>query len=84
MTQDDAIVIRMTGCPNGCARPYIAEIGFDPQFGARPVKRAIQREVLNALSKSIISGEVHADSVILIDSFEGNIVFRNVEEEAKI
>ena len=63
---------------------YIAKVGFDPQFGARPVKRAIQREVLNALSKSIIASEVHADSVILIDSFESKIVFRNVEEEAKI
>ncbi len=63
---------------------HLAKVGFDPQFGARPVKRAIQREVLNALSKSIISGEVSADSVILIDSFEGDIVFRNIEAEATI
>jgi len=63
---------------------HLAKVGFDPQFGARPVKRAIQREVLNALSKSIISGEVTADSVILIDSFEGDIVFRNIEAEATI
>lgn len=60
---------------------HLAYVGFDPQFGARPVKRAIQREVLNELSKAIISGRVSADSVILIDSFDGKIVFRNVAVE---
>jgi ATP-dependent Clp protease ATP-binding subunit ClpB len=63
---------------------HLAKVGFDPQFGARPVKRAIQREVLNELSKAIISGQVSSDSVILIDSFEGKIVFRNVADEANI
>ena len=63
---------------------HLATVGFDPQFGARPVKRAIQREVLNELSKAIISGQVSSDSVILIDSFEGKIVFRNVAAEASI
>jgi len=63
---------------------HLAKVGFDPQFGARPVKRAIQREVLNELSKAIISGKITADSVILIDSFEDEIVFRNVEAEATI
>lgn len=58
---------------------HIARIGFDPQFGARPVKRVIQREVLNPLSKSIISQEITNDSVILVDEFEGNIVFRNID-----
>ncbi len=57
----------------------IATLGFDPQYGARPVKRVIQREILNELSKSIISGEVQPDSVILIDSFEGKLVFRNID-----
>jgi len=62
----------------------LANIGYDPQFGARPVKRAIQREVLNELSKAIISGTVSSDSVILIDAFDNKIVFRNlIEEEAK-
>ncbi len=56
----------------------LANIGYDPQFGARPVKRAIQREVLNQLSKAIIGGTVTADSVILIDAFDNEIVFRNV------
>ncbi|GGH75086.1 ATP-dependent chaperone ClpB [Phaeocystidibacter marisrubri] len=57
---------------------HIARVGFDPLFGARPVKRVIQREVLNPLSVKIIGEEVTADSVILVDEFEGNIVFRNI------
>ena len=56
---------------------YLAEKGFDPQYGARPVKRVIQKEVLNELSKEILSGKVHTDSIILIDSFESRLVFRN-------
>ena len=56
---------------------YLARKGFDPQFGARPVKRIIQKEVLNKLSKEILSGSVHKDSVILIDAFDDQLVFRN-------
>ncbi|GET44782.1 ATP-dependent chaperone ClpB [Capnocytophaga felis] len=56
---------------------YLAEKGFDPQFGARPVKRTIQKEVLNQLSKEILSGKVHKDSAILLDSFGNQLVFRN-------
>jgi len=56
---------------------YLAEKGFDPQYGARPVKRVIQREVLNELSKDILSGKITTDSIILLDSFDGNLVFRN-------
>ncbi|SFS33342.1 ATP-dependent chaperone ClpB [Lutibacter maritimus] len=51
--------------------------GFDPQFGARPVKRVIQKEVLNELSKEILSGKVTATSRILLDAFDDKIVFRN-------
>jgi ATP-dependent Clp protease ATP-binding subunit ClpB len=58
---------------------YLAEKGFDPQYGARPVKRVIQREVLNELSKDILSGRVTTDSIILLDSFDGKLVFRNKE-----
>jgi len=58
---------------------HLGTVGFDPQYGARPVKRAIQNEVLNALSKEIISGKVQADDVILLDAFEGELVFRNVD-----
>lgn len=56
---------------------YLAKKGFDPHFGARPVKRIIQREVLNQLSKEILSGSIKTDSIILLDSFEDKLVFRN-------
>ena len=56
---------------------YLAKKGFDPHFGARPVKRVIQREVLNQLSKEILSGNIKTDSIILLDSFEDKLVFRN-------
>ena len=59
---------------------HLAERGFDPQFGARPVKRVIQREVLNKLSKEILAGKIETDSIILLDSFDGELVFRNQEE----
>ena len=56
---------------------YLSEKGFDPQFGARPVKRVIQKEVLNQLSKEILSGKITTESIILLDSFDGALVFRN-------
>ena len=56
---------------------YLAEKGYDPQYGARPVKRVIQKEVLNELSKDILSGKITTDSIILLDSFDGKLVFRN-------
>ena len=56
---------------------YLSKKGFDPQFGARPVKRVIQKEVLNELSKEILAGKVTTESIILIDSFEEGLVFRN-------
>ncbi|SHG19790.1 ATP-dependent Clp protease ATP-binding subunit ClpB [Flavobacterium fluvii] len=59
---------------------YLSEKGYDPQFGARPVKRVIQREVLNKLSKEILAGKITTDSIILLDSFDGELVFRNQSE----
>ena len=56
---------------------YIAKLGYDPQYGARPVKRVIQKEILNNLSKNILSEKVTVDSIILLDSFNDEIVFRN-------
>lgn len=56
---------------------YLSEKGYDPQFGARPVKRVIQRDVLNQLSKEILSGNITTDSIVLIDAFDGKLVFRN-------
>ena len=56
---------------------YLAKKGYNPEYGARPVKRVIQKEVLNALSKEILSGKVTTDSIILLDEFNDNLVFRN-------
>ncbi len=56
---------------------YLAEKGYNPEYGARPVKRVIQKEVLNALSKEILSGQVTTDSIILLDAFDDKLVFRN-------
>jgi ATP-dependent Clp protease ATP-binding subunit ClpB len=56
---------------------YLAEKGYNPEYGARPVKRVIQKEVLNALSKEILSGKVTTDSIILLDAFDDKLVFRN-------
>ncbi|OYU80380.1 MAG: ATP-dependent chaperone ClpB [Flavobacterium sp. BFFFF1] len=55
---------------------YLAQKGYDPHYGARPVKRVVQKEVLNELSKEILSGKVNTESIILLDSFDGNLVFR--------
>ncbi|KAB1070188.1 ATP-dependent chaperone ClpB [Tamlana haliotis] len=64
---------------------YLADKGYNPEYGARPVKRVIQKEVLNALSKEILAGKVTTDSVILLDAFDEQLVFRNqgdlVQEE---
>ncbi len=56
---------------------YISNMGFDPQFGARPIKRTIQRKVLNNLSKKIIAEEVNASSKVLVDADDSGIIFRN-------
>ncbi len=56
---------------------YIAKVGFDPQFGARPIKRAIQNEILNELSKQILAGVVVTDSQVHVDIKEGKLVFNN-------
>jgi len=64
------------------AKQHLAHIGFDPQYGARPVKRVIQREVLNKLSKEILAEKVKTDSIVLLDQFDGKLVFRNQTEIA--
>jgi ATP-dependent Clp protease ATP-binding subunit ClpB len=55
----------------------LATKGYDPQFGARPVKRVIQKDVLNALSKELLAGKITAESHILLDAFDDKVVFRN-------
>ncbi|MDR7370443.1 ATP-dependent chaperone ClpB [Flavobacterium aquidurense] len=67
--------ITMDATPEGIK--YLSDKGYDPEFGARPVKRVIQREVLNQLSKEILAGQISTDSIILIDAFDGKLVFRN-------
>lgn len=59
---------------------YLAKKGYDPQYGARPIKRLIQKEVLNNLSKELLAGTIKADSIVLIDSFDNQLVFRNQNE----
>jgi ATP-dependent Clp protease ATP-binding subunit ClpB len=56
---------------------FLAEQGFDPQFGARPLKRLIQKEIVNKLSKQIIAGQVDQHKKVLVDVFDGVVVFRN-------
>ncbi len=56
---------------------YLAFKGYEPEFGARPVKRVVQREVLNELSKEILAGKITTDSIIILDSFDNKLVFRN-------
>jgi len=55
----------------------LAQRGFDPQYGARPVKRVLQRDVMNELSKRILSGSIQPDDVILVDAKEGQLTFEN-------
>jgi ATP-dependent Clp protease ATP-binding subunit ClpB len=56
---------------------YLAENGFDPQFGARPLKRLIQKEIVNQLSKRILAGDIDRTIPVLVDVFDGVVVFRN-------
>jgi ATP-dependent Clp protease ATP-binding subunit ClpB len=73
--------IKISATPD--AIDWLAELGYDPQFGARPVKRVMQKQVLNELSKQILAGKVHRDSDIVLDIFDKEFVFRNPVEEDK-
>jgi ATP-dependent Clp protease ATP-binding subunit ClpB len=59
------------------ALDYLAENGFDPQFGARPLKRLIQKQIVNQLSKKLLSGNIDKTKPVLVDVFDGMVVFRN-------
>ncbi len=59
------------------ALDYLSERGFDPQFGARPLKRLIQKDIINLLSKKIIAGEIDKTKPVMIDVFDGVVVVRN-------
>ena len=56
---------------------YLAENGYDPQFGARPLKRLIQKQIVNELSKKILAGDIDRTGSVLIDVFDNTVVFRN-------
>lgn len=62
----------------------LAREGFDPAFGARPLKRTIQRRILNELSKQLLSGEIQRDAVILVDAVDGTLFFKNVSVESHV
>ena len=63
------------------ALEFLAEQGFDPQFGARPLKRLIQKEIVNQLSKRILAGDIDKSKPVLVDVFDGVVVFRNETPE---
>jgi ATP-dependent Clp protease ATP-binding subunit ClpB len=63
------------------ALEYLAEQGFDPQFGARPLKRLIQKEIINPLSKRILAGDIDKGKPVMVDVFDGVVVFRNEAPE---
>ncbi len=65
------------------ALDWLAQLGYDPQFGARPLKRVIQKRILNELSKDILAGKVDKDSKIKLDVFENQFVFLNADELVK-
>ena len=64
------------------ALDFLAENGFDPQMGARPLKRLIQKEIVNALSKKILSGTIEKNKPVVVDVFDGVVVFRNEAKTA--
>ena len=63
------------------ALEFLAEQGFDPQFGARPLKRLIQKEIVNQLSKRILAGDIDKSQPVLVDVFDNTVVFRNETPE---
>jgi len=65
------------------ALQFLADQGFDPQYGARPLKRLIQKEIVNALSKKILAGDIDKSRPVLVDVFDNTVVFRN-EDPLKV
>jgi ATP-dependent Clp protease ATP-binding subunit ClpB len=61
---------------------FLAENGFDPQYGARPLKRLIQKEIVNQLSRKILAGDIDKSKPVLVDVFDGVVVFRNDSSQA--
>lgn len=59
---------------------FLADNGFDPQYGARPLKRLIQKQIINQLSKQILSGSIDKSKPVVVDVFDGLVVFRNFKQ----
>ena len=75
--------INLTIAP--AAMDWLAYEGYNPEFGARPIKRVIQKKVLNQLSKQILLGQVESNSHVVMDAFDGQVVFRKpIREEALV
>jgi ATP-dependent Clp protease ATP-binding subunit ClpB len=70
---DDGVEITFTPA----FEDYMVEYGYDPAYGARPIKRLMQRELVNQLAKAVLDGTVHKDSVIEVDAAGGQIILRN-------
>ena len=79
MLKENNITIKATDY----ALDYLAVKGYEPQFGARPIKRVIQKEILNSLSRELIKGNIKNGDAVLIDSFEKTIVFRKEKDLIK-
>lgn len=63
---------------------FLVENGYDPQFGARPLKRLIQKEIINQLSKKILAGDIDKSKPVLVDVFDNTVVFRNEHPVSEI
>jgi len=66
------------------ALDYLADNGFDPQFGARPLKRLIQKQIINQLSKRILAGDINKELPVVVDVFDGLVVFRNDQAKKQV
>jgi ATP-dependent Clp protease ATP-binding subunit ClpB len=66
------------------ALDFLAENGYDPQFGARPLKRLIQKEIVNQLSKRILAGDIDKTKPVFVDVFDGVVVFRNEKAQQAV
>ncbi|MEG1562817.1 MAG: AAA family ATPase, partial [Bacteroides sp.] len=73
MLKDNGVTLQLTGS----AVDFLSQVGYDPEFGARPVKRAIQRYLLNDLSKKLLAQEVNREETIKVDMNETGLTFRN-------
>jgi ATP-dependent Clp protease ATP-binding subunit ClpB len=80
MLEENAVQLNFTEY----ALEYLAEHGYDPQFGARPLKRLIQKNIVNPLSKKLLSGEVTKQAPVLVDVFDGMVVFRSEMPENQL